>query len=43
MTTDNDLQHDLSLALHTITETSQAIRFADTKAGALAGVQTLTE
>jgi hypothetical protein len=41
MTTDNDLRHDLSLALHTITETNQAIRFADTKAGALAGIQAL--
>lgn len=41
MTTDSDLQHDTSLALHTITETNQAIRFADTKAGALAGVQAL--
>jgi hypothetical protein len=36
-----DLQHDLSLALHTITETNQSIRFADTKAGALAGIQAL--
>lgn len=41
MTTDNDLQHDLSLALHMITETNQSIRFADTKAGALAGIQAL--
>jgi hypothetical protein len=39
MASDNDLQHDLSLALHTITETNQSIRFADTKAGALAGAQ----
>jgi hypothetical protein len=41
MTTDEELRHDLSLALHTITETNQSIRFADTKLGALAGVQAL--
>lgn len=41
MTTQNDLRHDLSLALHTITEINQSIRFADTKAGALAGIQAL--
>ena len=41
MPSDADLQQDLSLALHTITETSQSIRFADTKAGALAGIQAL--
>jgi hypothetical protein len=41
MTTKNDLGLDLSLALHTITETNQSIRFADTKAGALAGIQAL--
>lgn len=41
MTTDDELRHDLSLALHTITETNQSIRFADTKLGALAGVQAL--
>jgi hypothetical protein len=41
MTTNKDLQHDLSLALHTITETNQSIRFADTKASALAGIQAL--
>lgn len=41
MTTDNDLRNDLALALHTITETNQSIRFADTKAGALAGIQAL--
>jgi len=41
MTSVTDLQHDLSLALHTITETNQSIRFADTKAGALAAIQAL--
>ncbi|NMO56159.1 hypothetical protein HH310_33900 [Actinoplanes sp. TBRC 11911] len=41
MSADQDLQHDTSLALHTITETNQSIRFADTKAGALAGIQAL--
>lgn len=41
MTTDDELRHDLSLALHMITETNQSIRFADTKLGALAGIQAL--
>jgi hypothetical protein len=41
MTTDDELRHDLSLALHTITETNQSIRFSDTKVGALAGIQAL--
>src|SRR3954465_2234128 len=41
MTKENDLGLDLTLALHTITETNQSIRFADTKAGALAGIQAL--
>ncbi|GAA2636782.1 Pycsar system effector family protein [Paractinoplanes durhamensis] len=41
MSNDNDLQQDLTVALHTITETNQSIRFADTKAGALAGIQAL--
>jgi hypothetical protein len=41
MATDDELRHDLSLALHTITETNQSIRFADTKLGALAGIQAL--
>lgn len=41
MTTNHDLRHDLSLALHTITETKSGDQIADTKAGALAGVQAL--
>ncbi|MCY1141310.1 hypothetical protein OWR29_25210 [Actinoplanes sp. Pm04-4] len=41
MNKENELQHDLVLALHTITETNQSIRFADTKAGALAAIQAL--
>src|SRR5690349_8509631 len=41
MNKNNELQHNLTLALHTITETNQSIRFADTKAGALAAVQAL--
>jgi hypothetical protein len=41
MTTHNDLRHDLSLALHSITEINQLIRFADAKAGALTGIQAL--
>ncbi|MEU8235353.1 Pycsar system effector family protein [Actinoplanes sp. NPDC048967] len=35
------LQQDLSIGLHTVTEINQSIRYADTKAGALAAVQAL--
>lgn len=35
------LRQDLSIGLHTITEINQSIRYADTKAGALAAVQAL--
>jgi hypothetical protein len=41
MTMDDELRHDVSLALHTIAETNQSIRFADTKAAGLAGIQAL--
>ena len=36
------LRQDLSIGLHTVTEINQSIRYADTKAGALAAVQALT-
>jgi len=35
------VRQDLSVGLHTVTEFNQSIRYADTKAGALAAVQTL--
>ncbi|RSM48019.1 hypothetical protein DMB66_47155 [Actinoplanes sp. ATCC 53533] len=35
------LRQDLSIGLHTVTEINQSIRYADTKAGALAAVQAL--
>jgi pycsar effector protein len=35
------LRQDLSVGLHTVTEFNQSIRYADTKAGALAAVQAL--
>jgi hypothetical protein len=34
-------RQDLSVGLHTVTEINQSIRYADTKAGALAAVQAL--
>lgn len=36
------LRQDLTVGLHTVTEINQSIRYADTKAGALAAVQALS-
>src|SRR5687768_11529301 len=41
-TDDSAIRQDLSVGLHTVAEINQTIRFADTKAGALAAVQALT-
>jgi hypothetical protein len=38
---DAALRHDLALGLHAVTEFNKSIRYADTKAGALAAVQAL--
>src|SRR6185312_14106195 len=38
---DAEIRQDLVVGLHTVTEINHAIRYADTKAGALAAVQAL--
>lgn len=40
--TDMEIQQDMTVGLHTVSEINQSIRYADTKAGALAAVQALS-